>query len=53
MLPDVNQYLPYLQEFDLSDEKKAELVRIVWFLLESQVDQAFDDHVESNEFKKH
>ena len=48
MILDVQQYLPYLEGMDLSDEQKEELIRTVWGLMESQVQQAFDAHLISN-----
>lgn len=30
MLPDVQKYLPYLEEFELTEEQKVELIHILW-----------------------
>lgn len=42
MLPNVELYLPYLDDLALSSAEKEELVGIVWRLMEHQVNQAFD-----------
>lgn len=41
---DVEKYRPYVAGFDLSPEEQAELIRSVWLVLESFVDQAFGQH---------
>ncbi|MCF6354795.1 MAG: hypothetical protein L3J26_06785 [Candidatus Polarisedimenticolaceae bacterium] len=44
MILDFEKYLPYLDEFDLSQDQKLEFIKTVWQLMESQVDQAFGFH---------
>ncbi len=41
---DIDKYRHYLAEFDLSPEEQSELIRNVWAVLESFVDQAYGRH---------
>ncbi len=41
---DIEKYRHYLAGFDLSAEEQAELIRNVWAVLESFVDQAYGRH---------
>ena len=41
---DVEEYLPYLDDLDLSQEKKIEIIKTVYGLMQSQVDAAFGTH---------
>jgi len=41
---DVKKYLPFLEELELSRERKEEIIRTVWGIMESQVDLAFGIH---------
>ncbi len=41
---DIEKYRQYVAGFDLSPEEQAELIRNVWTVLESFVDQAFERH---------
>lgn len=41
---DLEKYLTYLDEFDLTRAQKIEVIRSVWGLMESCVDQAFGVH---------
>lgn len=41
---DVERYRHYLAGFDLSPEEQAELIRNVWAVLESFVDQSYGRH---------
>ncbi len=38
---DIEKYLPLLEEPELSRERKEEIIRTVWGVMESQVDSAF------------
>jgi len=42
--PDLQKYMHHVDQFDLSPEKKADLIRTVWTILESFVDRAFGVH---------
>ena len=42
MLPDIEKYRPYFDEYDLSEEEKEEYIRTLWRFMERFVDQAFD-----------
>ena len=44
MLPDIAKYSHHLDSFDLSEERKVELIRTVWGIMEGFVDQAFGAH---------
>ncbi len=44
MLPDIDKYLIYLDEFDLSREEKADLIQAVWSVMETHADKAFGLH---------
>lgn len=41
---DIEKYRHYVAGFDLSPEEQAELIRNVWLVLESFVDQAYGRH---------
>lgn len=41
---DIEKYRHYVAGFDLSPEEQAELIRNVWMVLESFVDQAYGRH---------
>ena len=41
---DLNKYRPYVDDFDLTEEEKLELMHTVWSMMESFVDQAFGLH---------
>lgn len=41
---DIEKYRHYVAGFDLSHEEQAELIRTVWMVLESFVDQAHGRH---------
>ena len=40
---DVEKYRPYVDDFDLSEEQKDELLKAVWSMLETFVDRSFDE----------
>lgn len=45
LLPDkLEKYRPYLEGYDLTEEQEAELIRTLWTIMESFVDQAFGEH---------
>ena len=44
MVIDFEKYMPYLDEFDLSQDQKLALIRTVWGIMESQADQVFGFH---------
>ncbi len=44
MIIDFEKYMPYLDEFDLSQDQKLALIRTVWGIMESQADQVFGFH---------
>lgn len=41
MTPDLQKYRPLVEEFDLTDAEKDELIHTVWQIMESFVDRAF------------
>lgn len=41
---DIEKYRHYVAGFDLSPEEQTELIRNVWMVLESFVDQAYGRH---------
>ena len=41
---DIEKYRHYVAGFDLSPQEQAELIRNVWMVLESFVDQAYGRH---------
>lgn len=41
MEPDIEKYLPELDEFDMTREKKEEYIRELWKIMQHFVDQAF------------
>lgn len=41
MPADLEKYRPYVDQFDLSETQKAELIHTVWAIMESFVDRAF------------
>jgi len=44
MMPDYEEYRAYLDEFDLTEAQKRELIDTVWAIMQSFVDQAFGLH---------
>jgi hypothetical protein len=44
MALDIEKYRHYLAGFDLSPDEQSELIRNVWAVLESFVDQAYGQH---------
>lgn len=44
MPPDIEKYRRYVDGFDLSEERKVELIHTVWAIMESFVDRAFGLH---------
>ncbi len=44
MLTDVTPYRKYVDQFDISEEKKLELIHSVWNMMQSVVDEAFGKH---------
>jgi hypothetical protein len=40
----LQKYFPYLDGLDMSAAEKEDIIRTVWGLMESQVDQAFGRH---------
>ncbi len=44
MTLDIEEYMKDLDEFNWSDEKKEEIIRSIWLMMESIVDQAFGIH---------
>ena len=44
MQPDINKYLPMLENMDLTRNQKIELIHDLWLIMESFVDRAFDKH---------
>ena len=43
-MPDLQKYRPFVNDFDMSDEQKDELIMIVWNMMGNFVDQAFGIH---------
>ena len=41
---DINKYRKYVNDFDLEEDKKVELLQTVWSIMESFVDKAFGQH---------
>ncbi|MFQ5443813.1 MAG: hypothetical protein ACE5EK_04265 [Nitrospinales bacterium] len=41
---DLNKYRKYVDDFDLTEEEKTELIQTVFSIMESFVDQAFGLH---------
>ncbi|MFQ5444863.1 MAG: hypothetical protein ACE5EK_09630 [Nitrospinales bacterium] len=41
---DLNNYRKYVDDFDLTEEEKTELIQTVFSIMESFVDQAFGVH---------
>ena len=41
---DINKYRKYVDEFDLTEEQKVELLQTVWSIMENFVDTAFNQH---------
>tara|TARA_R110001592_G_scaffold27763_9_gene102675 strand:+ start:128 stop:397 length:270 start_codon:yes stop_codon:yes gene_type:complete len=52
MQPDINKYLPMLENMDLSREKKIELIHDLWNIMESFVDRAYGIHPDQQTAKK-
>lgn len=44
MQPDIEEYRQYVDRFDISEEKKIELIHAVWLMMQSFVDTAFGYH---------
>lgn len=44
MPPDINKYRKYVDDFDLTEEQKKELLKTVWSIMEDFVDKAFGRH---------
>ena len=44
MTPDFEKYRHYVDGFDLTEERKQELMQTVWSIMESFVDQAWGTH---------
>lgn len=42
MLPNIEEYLPYLEGLALSADEKKQFILTVWHLMEHQVNMAFD-----------
>ena len=42
MEPDIEKYLPYVENLDLTKEEKIELIHMLWTIIESHADSAFD-----------
>ena len=40
----VEKYIPYLDEFDLTREEKEKVLHTLWIFMESQAEQAFGLH---------
>lgn len=41
MTPDMDKYLPMVEDYDLPDAEKRELILAVWSIMEAFVDRAF------------
>lgn len=41
---DINKYRKYVDDYDLTEEQKVELLQTVWSIMESFVDRAFGLH---------
>ena len=52
MQPDINKYLPMLENMDISDEEKIELIHWLWKTMGSFVDSAFGVHPVQQAAKK-
>ncbi len=52
MQPDINKYLPMLENMDLTREQKIELIHDLWLIMESFVDRAFGIHPDQIHAKK-
>ena len=52
MQPDINKYLPMLENMDLSREQKIELIHDLWNIMESFVDRAYGIHPDQQIQKK-
>ena len=52
MQPDINKYLPMLENMDLTREKKTELIHDLWNIMESFVDRAYGIHPDQPTKKK-
>ena len=42
MITDISPYRKYVDQFDLTEEQKVELVNAVWVILENYFDQRLD-----------
>ena len=45
---DASRYASFVDSFDITPERKVELIRIVWTMMQSFVDRAFGDAPEQN-----
>ena len=52
MQPDINKYLPMLENMDLTRDQKIELIHDLWLIMESFVDRAFGIHPDQINAKK-
>ncbi len=43
MKPDIEKYRKYVDQFDLTEDHKIELIHIVWRFWESCIDREFGD----------
>ena len=41
MTPDMDKYLPMVEDYDLPDAEKRELILAIWSIMEAFVDRAF------------
>ena len=44
MKPDIEKYRRYVDDFDLTEDQKVELIHTVWAIVGSVVDEAFGVH---------
>lgn len=44
MTPDIQKYLKLVEDLDLTEAQKVDLIKTVWAVVESFVDQAFGVH---------
>ena len=40
----IEKYRPYLDEFDMSEEQKAEFIKAMWTIMQSFANQAFEQN---------
>lgn len=41
MIPDIDKYLPFLDQYDWPKKDKIEIIHAVWRMMEAQADKAF------------